>query len=66
MILQLFIQEKHETEPIFKKSHDYSLTQLPKPVLSKMCVGFCISTCLHYLEMVINIQYGNSKPFICA
>lgn len=27
-----------------------------------MHVGFHISTCLHYLEMVMNIQYGNPKP----
>lgn len=49
-----------------KIPHDYSLTQVPEPVFWKMCVGFYISTCLHYLEMVISIQCGTPKPFICA
>lgn len=40
----------------------YSLSQVPKLMFSKMHVGFHISTCLHYLEMVMNIQYGNPKP----
>lgn len=51
----------------FKKNpHDYSLTQVSKPVFSNLCVVFYISTCLHFLEMVINIQHGNPKPFIYA
>lgn len=34
----------------FKIPHDYSLTQVPKPVFSKMCAGFYICTLFTLLK----------------